>query len=833
MMLHNVNFSNILEKWLDSLISLISGAPNRIENSISHDDAIINILGAYSLITAIIFVAFMFMLYRLLSNRKFNFWKLAACYLPTAFTIVWFLGFVVYDVGMCTEERISLLRNAPMAVLHAFEMFLLQSDVSSIHSTFHNNSWYMGIFSIAHFLAALVTLVFVVKLFGFQITNGIRRAFASHLSRQRILYIFWGMNEQSFLLAKSIISRHESEIRAGKKENKSYRLVVVRTNHDDEQQSVSPNGLDRMFNFLSIGGREFERLQELCGNRRVYTTSTYADISKKDVSGENKNEKVDAILTEKNFFTTMRLHSIYRFIRHTSEELHIFCLDSDEDDNLQATSTLKHMLNTSKSGLSIKLYCHARRDGIKRVIEDTTLMQPNMEVRVIDSSHLAVEQLRQDAEAQPVRFVEVEPDGTVSSPFNALVIGFGETGRDAVRFLYEFGAFVDSKSTDDNVRRSPFLCHIVDSNMESLEPKFINGCPETGKHLSFLNADYRSEESYNLLKKIAAGLNYVVISLDDDEKNIGLAVDILRYVKTHRKNMEKFCIYVRAYHQHRIDHLEKISEYYNKSYEAPNVIRIFGKPQDIYTDELIVHDAHSEAARKFYDTYQQCNTQDNVFLSEGTWDDRRLITLGLASKEFFKTDGGEVKMRVIDNPKPRVPCFNKVQKLRRKESQDRSNSLHCATKKYILHTTLKKLFPEKNVPLSELKRMGSGADIKYVDKSGELKETELSKLNNLLLNLARTEHLRWNAAHELLGYKHNPGNKKGADDEKKTHNCLVPWEQLDEISKNARAEWPIEIKGGNKQIAHYTPDYKAYDFAVVDTTLRLYAEEQNEQNKKD
>lgn len=765
-------FENLIEEFIDGILALLHKVPETITASVSKDDAAISWIGMHSLLICLFMVVLLGVLFWGINRSRF--WKYAEGLLPAGFLTIWVLGFVVYDVGMCTEDRISLLRNAPMAIIHAFQMFLLESDVSAIHATFHDNAWYMGFFSLSHFLAAFVSLVFVVKLFGFQITNGISRAFASRFRRQRALYVFWGMNEPSYLLAKSILSRYDST------REKSYRIVVVRTNHDDEQQSVSQNGIARMFNFLSLGGNDFEHLQELCGHRHVYSTSTYADISRVNTSNVN----------EKDFFRTMRLRSVLRFIRHTSSELHVFCLSADEDDNLQATSILKHMLKTLDSTLSIKLYCHARRDGVKRVIEDSTLKQPNMEVRVIDSSHLAVEQLRQDAEAQPVRFVDVETNGTVSSAFNALVIGFGETGRDVVRFLYEFGAFVDSESTDSNVRRSPFLCHIVDSDMENIEPKFIRNCPEARKHLSFLNADYRSEAFYDLLSDIASTLNYVVISVDDDEKNINLAVDILRHVKTVREDLKNFCIYVRAYRQHRIDHLEKIRKYYNESYKAPdatNVIRIFGKPQDIYTDELIVHDLHSEAARKFYDTYRECNTQDNVFLSEGTWEERRLITLGLAEPEFFKASDGEIKMRLRNVEEPSVPSYGSVQKLRRKESQDRSNSLHRLTKIHIFESAL-------------------GSQWKSLLKTPEGERVRL--------NLARTEHLRWIAAHELMGYRHDPENLKKADDGKRTHNCLVPWEQLDKISKAACI------------------DYKAYDFAVVDTTLRLYEEEMKEEENK-
>ena len=114
--------------------------------------------------------------------------------LPTCFCIVWATGFVVYDVGMYTGEHLSIWGNAPMAVLHAFGMFLLDSDVSAIHEPLHNNWIYMMCFSLAHLAAALVSMAFVVKHFGYNIAAGIKRFYYSRIKKQgkEKLYIYFG-----------------------------------------------------------------------------------------------------------------------------------------------------------------------------------------------------------------------------------------------------------------------------------------------------------------------------------------------------------------------------------------------------------------------------------------------------------------------------------------------------------------------------------------------------------------------------------------------------------------------------------------------------------------
>ena len=45
--------------------------------------------------------------------------------------------------------------------------------------------------------------------------------------------------------------------------------------------------------------------------------------------------------------------------------------------------------------------------------------------------------------------------------------------------------------------------------------------------------------------------------------------------------------------------------------------------------------------------------------------------------------------------------------------------------------------------------------------------------------LAQTEHLRWNASHEILGYK-DEGDENFKDEARLKHGCLKPWNKLSE-----------------------------------------------------
>lgn len=99
------------------------------------------VLAGWSSVLGIV-VALLMVLISWLSNRRGGGarWNVSGQKLTSAFAVVWLAGFIIYDVGMYIgHSSWSLLTNVPMAIVHAFDMFLLDSDVCAIHSQFHDN----------------------------------------------------------------------------------------------------------------------------------------------------------------------------------------------------------------------------------------------------------------------------------------------------------------------------------------------------------------------------------------------------------------------------------------------------------------------------------------------------------------------------------------------------------------------------------------------------------------------------------------------------------------------------------------------------------------------
>ena len=189
---------------------------------------------------------------------------------------------------------------------------MLESDISAVHGCFHSNLYYMSLFSFVHFAAALVSMLFVIKHFGYNIIAGIHLWLTSLFSRKKDnLYIFWGMNKASYMLAK--------DIRKNAKD--THRILFVKT-ADDEESTSNRTGLDRLFHFLSIKNKELKELKEL----DCLSTNAFSRLSKCELTEKEKINREADILRNK-----LSLTSIVKLLDKTNLYVHIMMLGEDEE----------------------------------------------------------------------------------------------------------------------------------------------------------------------------------------------------------------------------------------------------------------------------------------------------------------------------------------------------------------------------------------------------------------------------------------------------------------------------------------------------------------------
>ncbi len=756
---------------------------------------------------AIVILALLAFLNRFRNGR----WNVSGKLLTTLFCVTWLLGFIIYEIGIYTGEPVALLLNAPMAVIHALEMFILDSDAAALHDEFHHNMVFMACFSMVHFMAAAVSLIFVLKHFGFNIVAGYKMLIEAYMwnTTRQDTFIFWGMNEPSFLLAKSI--------QQSRSDKKDYRIIIVRTDDDRDRTSMR-NGIERLFNFLSLKNKDLEKLQDL----RCLTASTFIELSKLDSSIQLGQGHPDVI---KKRLSLRQLSIIVK--RKTRGTVHLFFLGDDQSANIQSITNLKNdatLVAFATGGRPqekrhVRFYCHARRNSVHRVVEDEQMLH-NIDVKVVDSSLISIDQLKQDVNLHPVNYVDVEHDATVSSAFNALVVGFGEIGIDAVRFLYEFGAFVKTGTAASKVQRSTFHCDVVDSRMSVIAGPFLANAPAiktelitrdgsqvpmhdsaspNGKCLLSLHQlDVMGVDFYKKLENWVKDLNYIVIATDDDEHNMSLAVRIFRLATMYRANMEHFRIMVRvksdadghirntAWHYNRLWAAEQAagpspmhqrSVTFQDRFDAP--ITVFGLNEMVYTYDYIVSEkivAEAKAFKARYDASIAALKDKSGLPSQyptASWDDEYM--------DLMQLEG---------DYQGYSPTYTGMMRLRRIQSQNQQNCYHLYTKQKLAREALAD--PLKFEALTSGNLFRRNNEIEYVWKNGA---TPMPDVIAMLDVLARTEHLRWCASHEILGYRDH-GDEDFKDETHLQHGCLKPWEQL-------------------------STEKKSYDYNIVDVSLGI------------
>lgn len=678
---------------------------------------------------------------------------------------VWCLGWVLYFIPASFKEQPHVgIEVLFRPAIYATDMFLLKIDGRLLKTVEHHDVL-KGLLVSVSIVANICMMILLLSIVALRLKAYLH---VKHIRVDNIhnhLYVFFGLDDATRLLAEDI-----------KKDNPHSVIVYVENSlaGEEEQDEAKSNGWKNILSLLTHRQKTFTDISEdnRCALAIAGCKISSIDSADKDVWSSAGLDVVKKLINS--------------LVSIQGAELHIFFLSENREDNVIATSRMCND-DTNKQIEKTRFYCHARRNGVNRVLENDD------NVVLVDSSFLAVEHLKTCASNHPINFVDVETiekdnPGAVSSPFVSLIIGFGETGQEAFKFLYEYSSFLNVNASAHNSRRSQFVCHVVDSKMSLLEGAFFASVPglnEKEANCCFHACDYRSVDFRNniLTKDLAAKLNYVVIAVGNDEENMAVAVEVLRYVRRYRKDLGKFRIYVRAYEKGSFKHLEDIARHYNNllgvEFEKENIIVIFGQNQAIYQYEYIVNDKFMKDGKNYYDTYRSLKLDPSS--DSRTWEERH---------------------NKIANKKDRI-LWERKSEIRRKESQDRSNALHANTKRLILEKTIGEDnvidFCNKTIGC----RAGSNSGIKYAGLT--------SQENKLMLNLAMTEHLRWMAAHEMMGYIENTQEHK-CDERTKQHNCLIPWQMLDDESTKV----------------DYDVDFKLFDFGVVETTLKMILQDDKE-----
>lgn len=709
----------------------------------------------------------------------------------------WSLAFLCYFIGMYTiGAQKSLLANILRPALSATKMFVLADSPGDLSYVLRQSGAFMGFYSFTKLYVIIITSISVLSLTWYRISNHFKLKWASPAVKRA--YLFWGVSPDTLQLAGSVRNHHIEN------DDQDCLMLFIDCKENAGEAFAQAPTVQKLFGMFSHNREAFEAVEEL---------DAHILIINEEISGQECSDLIKSgAPTGGNAWKDLKLAKVREIVCH-AEETHIFFLDEDENKNIQGAFNLAELLRMTDSLKKALLYCRARRDGMGRTLLSVadTFPDKRVEVRVLDTSMLAVKTLVRsgDSRYHPVHYTDKVDCQTASvgSPFNSCVIGFGETGQDMVSFLYEFSAFLDSRCAGEGsteTYRSPFHCDIYDRYAPELREQFMVRAPGVvGAHNNKVDAlgkalpdpddpMLRFHKGLPFHDSDEAGktpdlsrMNYIVICLGNDELNmsmLSLLMDSL--VKARKGRMSHLLVLVRNYSKANEEAMRRLQDHYNSLYgdEARGVVRIFGQKSAVYTYGVIVNDEITAYARKFYDYYR------GIEGSDITWDQRHIQ----------RTE------------RTRLENENSI---RRKEGQDVENYIHAGTKLRLMGIGPEGTGSEEGRRLIE----DCNTDIRFGTGKDGIMTVILGGHRQILTNLARTEHLRWIASHEAMGYTSNEG--VGCDEMAKTHNCLVSWEQLVEVSRRHNEQEKSRNRGRRYQL-----DFRTFDYIVVKATLEIALE---------
>lgn len=654
--------------------------------------------------------------------------------LSSAF-LIWFLGVVVYIIGYYRED-INGLYVVPSAIISSFRMFVVSHDMSRISSFIKNDSLYMAIFSLVHFSAAIITFLFIFKMIGYNIKSSVKILWHRWFhSKGKTVHLFWGINEASFLLAEDIRKKHPSNT-----------IIFININEEGKDNTLKKTTLSDITNTMTIKNNEIVRLNAIHAlvDQCINGPATLTGINENDI------------------FSSLLLKNIASIIQKSKKSYFYFLSDNEVQNisaalNLQRDKQLRSMNNNSPT-----IYVHARKDANNEVFDRFSLYSSDLQrlkIKIVDSAYLSVMTLKLDDKALPVNCVNIDKTtGLVNSPFTALIVGFGSTGQESFKFLYEFAAFISH-----NMQKSPFLCYAIDEKMNKIAGLVREKMPAiTSKELSLIQASVDSEEFWAKIKTIICELNYVVITLNNDVAGLSLAVNLFKLALKYRyAKISTLKIMLRCYDNSNEKRMLEVVNNLKHSIENNNIeISIFGKEKDLYQCNTILSDAILTKAKEFNKVYEK-----STLSAHEQW-----------QKNFSKA---EISKLIAEKNLSR---YHAIYDINRRIEQNISNSLHCRTKMILMGFDKDESIDRLKFYYDYVNTRQEGSTIYHCNDAAA----------KLLRNIAMVEHERWIASHKLMGYTFNPQN----DHVQKHHKYICPWKDLDTTTQS-------------------------YDCNVVDTTIKL------------
>lgn len=441
---------------------------------------------------------------------------------------VFIAGFILYFIGFNGEGNESnTIALFFRSVTASMEMFVSESELIEVEKGAKESQLYMSFFAVTHFLAICISAAFILHILGIRAISYLKMRLTWR-RQKKDLYVFFDLSQESVNLAKDICKSNNK--------GKDFRIVFVKTPMEDSH-------LERISfsHILSFADNRNETIEELMEINALLTYS---------------RKSITVGMYDKEWEETIGLNILLRYIKKYTENIYFFCLSPNEENNINTAVALSKLYSNNERH---HIHCRANRDNITDSLASTNL-------KFIDSSNLAVMELKKNVAYQPVSFVNPDTKTAVATkPFRSLIIGFGETGFEVFRFLYEFSSFVGKES-----KENPFHCDVIDPKAKQLENSLYLHCPgleekvnKDGVH-TILFREGTIENNRNVVKELISSVDYIVICTDNEKENLSIGIALLNLAYKYRSNSEKLAIFIGINDNREYKKAQEIAKFYNE-----------------------------------------------------------------------------------------------------------------------------------------------------------------------------------------------------------------------------------------------------------------------------
>ena len=589
------------------------------------------------------------------------------------------------------------IQLAVMSMVAALEMFIG-------HSVVFDDIIAAVIFSEPFLLLSYITIFLFVVAFTFSLVILImpRRLRdriwlsinSSQASKNLKNHIFLGVNKPSKLLAKQILEQWS------KSREKKGKLILVE--FPDKESSKAELSIGEVFSSIFGQKTELSLEEELENDKFILLKGHMPDSSDKDGLCE-----------------AIGLEKLKKWLENPRTSLYL--LNPDDHDNFLLLKTLN-----ADSSVKAKAFFYTHEAaGFNNLFAAI-----GQRIRVLNPHFLSFMHVKMHREdLLPVNYVDLardkdgEPLGYVNEGLNAMIIGFGDSGQEALRFLLEFGTFIGK-----DLNEAQGCIQVMDPELDSHMGQFLSGAPGLkGNSLIKWTKASAGDTSFwaEFDAALDSGLRYIVITIDTGKKNVELGVKMLEMAAAKGIDLSRFVILMRVWEAS--VHLKGMIDYFNRAFcpEGVDVLKYFGQPENIWMPDVISGKSLKQAAIKTNKAFEEA-------LHEESWD---------ARAARLNSKGG--------NPLARR------RELFRRQALEIGRALYLKTLKHF--ASAKIIEASKDIPLVY-------EGVHYPKKDQNYKHLEY---------LAAMEHLHWLYAMLIGGYRDGE-----IDELHRFHTNMLPYKEI-------------------------------------------------------